>query len=283
MFHLDPKKIFWKKKIDGGTFGEVYPYKDPDGKNSVVKKIKADSIKSLFKSFQEVVLGFSCHHPAIISTSGYCIEHLPSNERSDEFNVYIRMPRMMQNLQNFIEENIKENRKLSLEEIVKKLHTLASGIEYLHGRKIAHRDIKPRNILMDSEENVLLSDIGSAVFVPEDEHSLTIGIVEGTLKYMAPEILKKYGKVKKKMFYKGDVWSLGLSIAQLCLMEFQDATKNHEKKIDEIIKRIQDNYGEPLASIIKGMLRIDQNERTHIKDVLKGLEEHFEDILLGKK
>jgi len=298
MFHLDTRKIIGKE-IGRGSFGTVYAYSgknDPKGQhNSVVKCIRAHSIKTLFKAFQEVVLGFSCDHPSIISTSGYCIKQRSSEypsghegEQLNEFNIYIRMPRMKQNLLDFIQESGKNRRLLSLEEIVKKLHALASGIEYLHKRKIVHRDVKPNNILMDNNENVLLSDIGSAVFVPEDEHSIPMTYAEGNEKYMAPEIYDKHGKPERKMYIKGDVWSLGLCIAQLCLMDLEISLRNREEKVKGMIERIREIYKEPLASIIEGMLKSNPEERTFITDVRKKLEKEFPNILVrtqffGKK
>jgi serine/threonine protein kinase len=39
---------------------------------------------------------------------------------------------------------------------------LAKGIATLHKEKIAHRDIKPQNILIDDEERVKICDFGCA-------------------------------------------------------------------------------------------------------------------------
>ena len=44
--------------------------------------------------------------------------------------------------------------------IKKYLYQSIQAINYLHKKKIIHRDIKPENILIDNDDNALLSDYG---------------------------------------------------------------------------------------------------------------------------
>lgn len=39
---------------------------------------------------------------------------------------------------------------------------ILEGVQYLHTRGVAHRDLKPENLLLDSEDNVKISDFGMA-------------------------------------------------------------------------------------------------------------------------
>ncbi|KAJ3690129.1 hypothetical protein LUZ61_019293 [Rhynchospora tenuis] len=83
---------------------------------------------------------------------------------------------------------------------------LMQTLAICHKRGIAHRDIKPDNILFDGDGRVRLSDFGSAAwFGTEDgmEHQLS-GLV-GTPCYVAPEVLRgsEYDE-------KIDVWSAGV-------------------------------------------------------------------------
>ncbi|KAK7521714.1 hypothetical protein IWZ03DRAFT_305438 [Phyllosticta citriasiana] len=99
-----------------------------------------------------------------------------------------------------------------------------SSLAYLHSRKITHRDIKPDNILIASEEpfNVKLSDFGLSKVVSNNETFLKTFC--GTLLYCAPEVFPHYdGNSKgqkrrkpgesKKTYHSYsqsvDIWSFG--------------------------------------------------------------------------
>jgi len=89
---------------------------------------------------------------------------------------------------------------------------LAAGLEYLHSLGIAHRDIKPRNVLLQpSSGHVTICDLGSACHV-HTGHLLTSYICSRF--YRAPELLlgaRDYGVTV-------DVWSLGCVLAEMALL-----------------------------------------------------------------
>lgn len=81
---------------------------------------------------------------------------------------------------------------------------LISSISYCHQLGIAHRDIKPDNILFDSRGKLKLADFGSAEWFGMNENGMMSGVV-GTPYYVAPEVLlgREYNE-------KVDVWSAGV-------------------------------------------------------------------------
>jgi serine/threonine protein kinase len=84
---------------------------------------------------------------------------------------------------------------IPLEEIRPWLESIASALDFIHGKNYIHRDIKPDNILFDSGNNAYLSDFGVAKVLAEqgERKQKTVltgaGMVLGTPQYMAPELI----------------------------------------------------------------------------------------------
>lgn len=94
-----------------------------------------------------------------------------------------------------------------------------SGLSYLHERRIIHRDIKPQNILLDTQGQVKLCDFGVS---GEVVNSLATTFT-GTSYYMAPERIQG-----QSYTVTSDVWSLGLTIMEVAQHRFPFLPENHE-------------------------------------------------------
>ncbi len=77
---------------------------------------------------------------------------------------------------------------LPLTVIVPYVSQIASALQYIHNRKLIHRDIKPENLLLGTNNEVLLSDFGTAM-VFQTLHTGTLEMA-GTVSYMAPEQIR---------------------------------------------------------------------------------------------
>lgn len=88
---------------------------------------------------------------------------------------------------------------------------LIDGIEYLHDvARVLHRDIKPQNILLNTQGTIKICDFGSAQSIELDKDDFTNTV--GTYPFMAPE-LHGAGKL-----FKGaatDIWASGITLYYL--------------------------------------------------------------------
>ena len=143
---------------------------------------------------------------------------------------------------------------------------IVRGLNHIHQEGIAHRDIKPDNILISTEDNSLkvkIIDFGfSTAFSKGDLEC-------GTPNFMAPELLEKGKNVycTKKV----DVWALGVLLFYLCEGRYpfkgydeKDLFKNI-KLTEYTLKKTTD---EQLIKILEATLQKDPSLRSSIKDIL---------------
>ena len=106
------------------------------------------------------------------------------------------------------------------------LRQLASALQYLRSKDIAHMDLKPQNILLQGS-SLKLADFGFAQKLSLDQTETS---VRGSPLYMAPEIV-----LDRKYDAKADLWSVGVILYE-CL--FGQAPYKSES-LDELLLKIQ--------------------------------------------
>jgi mitogen-activated protein kinase kinase kinase len=93
---------------------------------------------------------------------------------------------------------------------------IVTGLAYLHGRDIIHRDIKGANILVDNKGGIKISDFGiskkmeATNYLKGPAHSKNRPSMQGSVFWMAPEVVKQTRYTRKS-----DVWSLGCLVVEM--------------------------------------------------------------------
>jgi serine/threonine protein kinase len=80
---------------------------------------------------------------------------------------------------------------------------ILGGIKHIHKHRLIHGDIKPANILVGRDGNLKISDFGFAVDLQASRDQV---LIRGTLRYMAPELLRPEGKYGQSI----NMWSFGV-------------------------------------------------------------------------
>src|SRR5436309_954484 len=99
---------------------------------------------------------------------------------------------------------------IPLDTIITYIMQVADALQYAHQEKLIHHDIKPENMLLGRNNEVLLSDFGIAIMI-QSSRSQHPQDTAGTIAYMAPEQLR--GKPRPA----SDQYALGIVVYEwLC-------------------------------------------------------------------
>jgi mitogen-activated protein kinase kinase kinase len=203
--------------IGQGSFGSVYlalhavtgelmavkQVEVPSNSNSNLDKKKEGMVAALKR---EIDLLRDLQHENIV-------QYLGSNSDADHFNIFLEyVPggsvAAMLNSYGQLKEPLIRN-------FVRQILT---GLSYLHGRDIIHRDIKGANVLVDNKGNIKISDFGiskrveaSAILQPQKNGGhMHRPSLQGSVFWMAPEVVRQTSYTRK-----ADIWSLGCLIVEM--------------------------------------------------------------------
>ncbi len=169
--------------LGAGSMGTVYRGVQANLKREVAIKILPDALiteqTALTRFMREAEIVARLEHPHIVPIYDYGI-------RSSTAYIVMRML-TGGTLASHLKPALQQNSLLPLPDVVSLLRQLASALDYAHSQRVVHRDVKPSNVMFDSQGFAFLTDFGLAKLL-HDGHSLTgsNGIL-GTPAYMAPE------------------------------------------------------------------------------------------------
>lgn len=150
---------------------------------------------------------------------------------------------------------------------------LVLAIESLHQHGIIHRDIKPDNVLLDSEGHIKLTDFGLAYFKDSNPGvgGNDEGRILGTPEYLAPEILRHEDHGPEV-----DWWSLGVCLFEMLSGMTPFYAESASEVFDNILTYRHLEWGELVMGgsisleardLIVRLLEPDRNRRIQSADI----------------
>ncbi|WP_417383820.1 serine/threonine protein kinase [Gimesia sp.] len=154
---------------------------------------------------------------------------------------------------------------------------LGEAIQYFHNQNWIHRDICPRNIMVDNEQQLKLIDFG--LVVPNTPPFLQPGNRTGTAAYMAPELIKR-----QKTSQQIDIFSYAVTCYEMLTKrlpwkaaETMEAVLQHinspPKPIQELLPGIDPRVAD---AIMKGLELYPQDRWQTIEEMLAPLKEVYQ-------
>ncbi|KAF9785123.1 kinase-like domain-containing protein [Thelephora terrestris] len=232
-----------------------------------------DDISKIRKQFcEEVVFWSTLSHPNVLKLAG-----VQGNMDTRQF---ITISEWMKhgNVMEYIEKHPVNRLEL--------LYGAALGLEYLHGAKLTHGDLKGANILMsnDTPPRACLADFGfmKMVLDPDNPMSCSSHLDGGTLVFMSPELLapQKFGINHQRPTPQSDVYAFGLVIFQVITGELPFRGFGPTGHIYPVIEGKRpdkpDNapaigFSDPLWAFTQRCWHADMKERPQVAEVVEHL------------
>jgi hypothetical protein len=200
---LDPKNRFGKyiliSRIGKGGMGEVFKAWDTVLQRRVAVKIPhsvgEEEIRRLYLEAQGAG---RLSHPNIASVYEIAQveeKHYIAMQYIDGTTVERRMEGM--------------GARPDVREMVRWVRDAAAAVHYAHQNGVVHRDLKPQNLMVDSEARVYVMDFGLAKVLSVEKDATVSGMILGTPSFMPPEQASGHAS---EIGPTSDVYSLGATL-----------------------------------------------------------------------
>lgn len=224
------------EKVGEGTYGVVYKARHKSSNNIVaLKKIRLENEDEGVPStaMREISLLKELKHPNIVDLTDV---HLTENR------LYLVFEFLSMDLKRYI-DLIPKDEFLDAKLLKSYLRQMLDALLFCHKRRVIHRDLKPQNLLIDSNGCIKIADFGLARAFVIPVRAYTHEVV--TLWYRAPEVLLGCTRYATPV----DIWSVACIMAEM-------ATKvplfHGDSEIDQLF-RIFKTLGTPTEDVWPGV------------------------------
>ncbi|MCB1111735.1 MAG: protein kinase [Chlamydiales bacterium] len=234
---VEGKAVFGSKKIGEGGSAKVSDTETVSFQSQKYVKVVARDRKGKEKSVEQLKRHLSIVEQ--LNKSG--VKHVPkvhsfefmTTTKKHEPKLVVLVNRLEGDVGMKLEEHVKRKEAMPAAETAKLLEYTAEALAGCHENGIVHSDIKPGNILLDSDGNAVLHDFGIA----KEKDNYIIG---GTRAYLPPEALTTDRKLNVFSTLKPsfDLFSLGVTLMQLTSGTYLLEEGSIESEIDQYSENV---------------------------------------------
>jgi serine/threonine protein kinase len=168
--------------IGAGSYGHVYKVREPAPLSRILalKVLRVDQFneKARDNFFDEARRIAELQHPNILKVYNF--------GQLEDGRPYLVMEYAPRTINDLFRRDNGDKRLALAEELEPYVQQAAQALYYVHENKLIHQDVKPGNLLIGRNEQLLLSDFGTTFFLGNQTHA-SLGEVTGTATYMPPE------------------------------------------------------------------------------------------------
>lgn len=172
--------------------------------------------------------------------------------------------------------------KIDEEELWNFIEQVAAGLQYLHKRGIIHQDMKPDNVLINSDGQYLIIDFGISTKTRNTLRKSTTGSVGGgTPWYMSVE---SFGNESPSV-YARDIWAFGASLYEMMTgdVPFDQFGGVTQKARDGKVPAIQQPFSDELKQLVYDCLALNAWDRPDADQIMQRVANHKAGIGLKRQ
>ncbi|KAK8870184.1 hypothetical protein M9Y10_008061 [Tritrichomonas musculus] len=268
------------KEINRGAFGVVYEVKDKKtDKHFAAKVIKYENEQTKEMTNREIQIMVRISHPTLVKFRGFSLKDFSNNDNITILMDIVERGSLYSILRDSRNGFADKNYDDTSRQII--LIGISYGMMVLHKHYVIHRDLKPDNILIDSDFHPHITDFGLSKFY-DVNNSLKQSKVCGTSIYMAPEV------VNGQCSYNGkaDVYSFGMIMYEIVteLIPFPEFMQGKMTEY-QFNKKLIENFYRPsftvpikssLKKLIEKCWRANPNDRPTFEEIFNKLAFNLE-------
>lgn len=238
-----------------GRFGRVYMAREKTSKKIVAiklifkKEFRENNMIEQLK--REVEIQSHLRHPNILRLYGYF---------HDKHRVFLVLEYAEKGE---LYKHLQKDGPFTEHKAASYISQIANALVYLQKKKVIHRDMKPENVLLSSDDKIKISDFGWAIHTPDtSQRRMTFC---GTPDYLAPEMIKDSGYDQKI-----DSWALGVLCYEFLVGEppfmVEDLRETYQK-IATVDYKIPNQISSEAKNLISSLLQSDPEKRLPLDHV----------------
>ncbi|KAL1115805.1 hypothetical protein AAG570_006095 [Ranatra chinensis] len=290
--HINSSKYFVLEQLGQGGFSTVLLVEHSrTRKRYAVKRIVCHGREDQKVALQEVEYHKVINHPNVIPCMESSVSGSPDPVLNTTSEVLLLLPYYSRGTLAYeLEVRSKMRHHLEQSEVLRMFLQICEGVKAFHEAKpvpLAHRDLKPGNVLLDIDNTPIIMDLGSVAPAcvkvrgsSEAQRLQDLASERCSMPYRAPELFNvdSYCMIDQRT----DIWSLGCLLYAMCYFKspFDIVYERGDSVALAVISGTIDfptvtPYTQDVHELISRMLRVSPMERPYIYTVIESTQEAF--------